>query len=306
MSLSILITGMNGFVGSFLYEHLSKREEFKIFGLVRKKIKHNDNIFTLKELQDNPSILKNNNIKYIINAAGKAHVRLEFLEKNKRNLYLDNVKFSRDLSILAKSANIKLMIHISTSKVYGENGVFNENSKINPEGDYSKSKVKCENEIINVLKNSKVNLSIIRPPMIYGKNFKGNFKVLLVAIKYKIPIITSKTEILRSFLSIENLLSFIEYNLFNHKKFEIFNVSDPQTLSINKLISIFSKLTKSTSINIQLSNSSLFYFKKIPILKKILNPLTSNFIIKTVNKNAISKVKLKSTKEMLKNYSFKN
>ena len=130
MSLSILITGINGYVGGFLFAHFSNKVEFNVFGLVRKKINNNDNIFTLQELRNNPTILENNNIKYIINTAGKAHVRFDFLNKIKKKLYLDNIKFSRDLAELAVSTNIKLMIHLSTSKVYGENGVLMKTLKL--------------------------------------------------------------------------------------------------------------------------------------------------------------------------------
>ena len=83
MSLSILITGINGFVGSFLFKNLSNRIDLNVFGLVRNKTTFSHNIFTLEELQSDPSIFKKNNIKYIINAAGKAQVRFEFFEKNK-------------------------------------------------------------------------------------------------------------------------------------------------------------------------------------------------------------------------------
>ena len=45
-----LITGINGFVGGFLFAHFSNKVEFNVFGLVRKKINDDDNIFTLQEL----------------------------------------------------------------------------------------------------------------------------------------------------------------------------------------------------------------------------------------------------------------
>ena len=306
MSLSILITGINGFVGSFLFKNLSNRIDLNIFGLVRNKTTFSHNIFTLEELQSDPSIFKKNNIKYIINAAGKAHVRFEFLEKNKRKLYLDNVKFSSDLSQLAKLNKIKLMIHFSTSKVYGEKGFFDENSQINPKDCYSKSKAESEKKIIKILQDTNVNLSIIRSPVIYGENPKGNFKLLLLATKYKIPILTSKSNVCRSFLSTENLLKFIEYNLLSYQKFQIFNLCDSKSLSIRELISIFSKINKSKTINIELSDFALYYLKKLPILKKILDPLTSNFIIETIHKNITSQIKLKTTKEVLNNINFKN
>ena len=94
------------------------------------------------------------------------------------------------------------------------------------------------------------------------------------------------------------MLKFIEYNLLNHKKLQIFNVSDSQTLSIDELISIFSKMNRSISKNIRLNKFILSFLKKIPILKNILNPLTSDFIIETIYDDTISKVKLKPTKEI--------
>ena len=74
---------------------------------------------------------------------------------------------------------------------------------------------------------------------------------------------------------------------------------------INKRINFyFSKINNSKIINIQLSDFVLYYLKKLPILKKILGPLTSSFIIETIHKKITSQIKLKTTKEVLNDFNF--
>ena len=226
MKMSILITGINGFVGNYLFKRFSKNKNFKVYGLVRTRVNKDKRIITLDEISKNSIFFKKNRIDCIINAAGKAHIRFSKLKKNRNKLYLDNVKFSYELSNIAKLHKINHFIHISSAKVYGETGVFNEKSKPNPKNLYAISKLEAEKKIIGVLKKTNVNISIIRPPVIYGKNPKGNFKLLTFALKFNFPLILSKKEYFRSFLSIENLFTFIEHNLKNYKQFQIFNVSD--------------------------------------------------------------------------------
>lgn len=296
MKMSILITGINGFVGNYLFKKFSKNKKFIVYGLVRKKFNNDERIITLDEISKNSIFLKKNRIDCIINAAGRAHIRLGNLKRNRDKLFVDNVKFSCELSNIAKLHNINHFIHISSAKVYGETGVFNEKSKPNPKNLYAVSKLEAEKKIINVLKKTNVNISIIRPPVIYGKNSKGNFKLLTFALKFNLPLILSKKEYFRSFLSIENLFTFIEHNLKNYKQLQIFNVSDAGVLSTSNLIRYFARTYKSKSIIFKLDIWLIKILKKIPLLNKILNPLTSSFIINSIN----IKVILKSTKQCLK------
>ena len=141
----------------------------------------------------------------------RAHIRFSNLKEIENKLYFDNVKFSYDLSKIAKQHKINHLIHISSTKVYGETGVFNEKSKPNPKNLYAISKLDAEKSIISVLKKTNVNISIIRPPVIYGKNHKGNFKLLTFALKLNLPLILSKKQYLEVF--IQNLYTFIEHNL---------------------------------------------------------------------------------------------
>lgn len=62
-------------------------------------------------------------------------------------------------------------------------------------------------------------LAIVRPPMIYGKNSKGNFK-MLVKLADKVPVFPNvKNE--RSMLYVENLAEFL-YLLIESQKSGVF------------------------------------------------------------------------------------
>ena len=86
MKMSILITGVNGFVGNYLFKKFSKNKKFKVYGLVRKKFDNDERIITLDEISKNSIFFKKNRIYCIINAAGKAHIRFGKLKQNRNKL----------------------------------------------------------------------------------------------------------------------------------------------------------------------------------------------------------------------------
>ena len=96
---------------------------------------------------------------------------------------------------------------------------------------------------------------IIRTPLIYGNNCKGNLRSLINLIKLNIPLPFISFKNKRSYLSINNLVELINICLYNQNaKNKIFNVCDNQDMSLSELVSRISK-----SIG---KNSKLFYFPK--------------------------------------------
>src|SRR5699024_11866831 len=61
---------------------------------------------------------------------------------------------------------------------YGlEEGVIDGRTPLHPKSNYGKSKLEAEN-LIQPLENKNFKVAIIRPPMIYGKDCKGNYQRL--------------------------------------------------------------------------------------------------------------------------------
>ena len=71
---------------------------------------------------------------------------------------------------------VKQFIFLSSISVYGlDTGVINEETPLNPRTHYGKSKLEAEQKL-QKLADKTFNITILRPPMVYGKNCKGNSK----------------------------------------------------------------------------------------------------------------------------------
>lgn len=189
----IIITGKNSFVGSSLKSFLSLwTNEYLI-----------DVIDTRNGEWLNKSFL---NYDIVFHVAGIVHIN-----ENKNNAHL-YYEINRDLTLTiakkAKREHVKLFIFISSMSVYGLNtGIITKDTVPIPQNAYGDSKLQAENEI-KKMESENFKICIIRPPMIYGKNCKGNFQDLVLLMKklFFFPNINNR----RSMIYIDNLSSFIK------------------------------------------------------------------------------------------------
>jgi UDP-glucose 4-epimerase len=111
----------------------------------------------------------------------------------------------------AKEAGVKQFIFMSSQIVYHESKsikteVLTCETKPNPNGFYGDSKLQAELELLQ-LNSDSFKVCILRPPMIYGPNSKGNFP-RLVRLARKTPIFPEWHN-KRSMLYIDNLAEFV-------------------------------------------------------------------------------------------------
>lgn len=133
------------------------------------------------------------------------------VHKNEKNVSLDSyLKVNKDLPIAvaekAKLSEVNQFIFISTVAVYGKTNYITDKTKLEPTTKYGLSKLQAENELVN-LRDSNFIVSIVRPPMIYGKGSPGNF-ARLRRLGLRLPIFP-KINNRRSMLFIDNLSEFL-------------------------------------------------------------------------------------------------
>src|SRR5699024_10749406 len=112
----------------------------------------------------------------VLHDAGIAHVSTE---ENKKRLYYE---VSRELTIeiarVAKQAGVKQVVILISITIYRDSKegkiVSDQYSKPKPRNFYGQSKLEAEKGIIPI-ENDDFKIAIIRPPMIYGKESKGNY-----------------------------------------------------------------------------------------------------------------------------------
>ena len=141
----------------------------------------------------------------VFHVAGIAHQKET--EEN-RHLYFE---VNRDLAVAmaqkAKDAGIPQFIFMSTMSVYGmESGVITPDTRPQPRNSYGLSKWEAE-EAMGALVCDTFRVAVLRPPMVYGKNCRGNFQTMkkLVEKSPVFPAVKNR----RSMVSIHNLCSFV-------------------------------------------------------------------------------------------------
>lgn len=161
----------------------------------------------------------------IFHVAGIAHIKET---KDNAHIYYEvNRDLVKDVVEKAKSDNVKQFVFLSSMSVYGlTKGRITEKTKLNPNTNYGKSKFEAEN-LIAPLQDEKFNVVILRPPMIYGKDCKGNYITLRkFALKLKFfPYVKNE----RSMLYVENLCEFVKLMIDNNERGVFFPQNDEYT-----------------------------------------------------------------------------
>ncbi len=141
----------------------------------------------------------------VFHVAGIAHQK-ETAENS--HLYFE---VNRDLAVAlaekAKSAGIPHFIFMSTMSVYGmESGVITPETQPAPQNSYGQSKLEAE-DAMRTMEDDTFHVAVLRPPMVYGKNCRGNFQTMKKLVE-KSPVFPAvKNQ--RSMISIDNLCSFV-------------------------------------------------------------------------------------------------
>ena len=261
----ILITGSNGYLGSSFIKQNKNKYEFEKFSLLNQKIED----------------INFDRIDIILHCAALVHQKVEHSYEKYHDI---NVEYPVKLAKLAKQNGVKQFVFISTIAVYGEEEEkLDENNICNPVTPYGRSKLETEKELLKFSDDSFI-VSIIRPPMVYGKNAPGNIDSLVKLVK-KSPIIPlGSIENRRSFISIQNLCYVINEVIIQQKS-GIFLASDDEPLSTSRLIELIAK-----------NLNKKIYLIKVPFfesLLKILKPLFHKRLYGSLEvDNSITKEKL--------------
>jgi nucleoside-diphosphate-sugar epimerase len=244
----ILVTGVNGFIGKNIYKDLIKLNYF-VRGAVR-------NLDTTLINGDTKYISVGNidvetkwsnaleGVDCVIHCAGKTHV---INKKDELDIYRTvNREGTKHLAEQAVKAGVKRLIFLSSVKVNGETTfgslILKHNDISQPEDAYGISKWEAEQALLEISKQTGLEVVIIRPPLVYGEGVKGNFLRLLDLVYKQIPLPFAKINNLRSFVGLDNLIDLI-ICCIDHPKAggKTFLVSDGEDLSTLDLIRKLSK-----------------------------------------------------------------
>ena len=244
--MKVLVTGSNGFIGKNLVSQLKNNKDISLTLSSRVSSRFSEgniNQFILTSIDsstDWKEILED--IDIVIHLAGIAHNNYSNFKSGVQDEYRKiNVEATLNLANQAIRANVKRFIYLSSIKVNGESTVknrpFTAEDVPNPQDLYAKLKLEAEISLKKITTNSKTELVIIRPVLVYGPGVKGNLLSLIKWIKFGIPLPLRSIENKRSFVSIRNLVNFINICLEHpYAANQVFLVSDNSSISTSRLI----------------------------------------------------------------------
>lgn len=164
--MAILVTGAGGFIGQSFLNHFSKQDIIPIFH--SKKFTGDKNIFHIdltnsKHINSLHKSLKNKKIDTVFHFAA-----ITPFNKNNKTDFSKDIKMTEHLMQICKLSKVKRLIFVNGWIVYDPRNKipYKEISKLNPNTDYGRSKLKVERYFKDNLKTTK--LINLRLSSVYG------------------------------------------------------------------------------------------------------------------------------------------
>ena len=237
----VLVTGSSGFIGKSVFQAFED-EGHDVYGLSR--YPNSNNVLDFNSYQHDLKSLFLLKFDLVVHLANIAHDNLS--QTRFSDLRDFNCNFSTKLAFEAERSGVKRFIFMSSVGVHGTSSVtpFKETDPLSPSSPYALLKLNVENMILSQSSNS-MDIVIIRPPLVYGRNAPGNFHNLCNLINKNIPIPVGSVRNLRSFIGVDNLSNFT-VTCSSHKNAgnEIFLVSDGYDVSTAEFVFLISKAMK--------------------------------------------------------------
>ncbi|MEN8173620.1 MAG: SDR family oxidoreductase, partial [Chloroflexota bacterium] len=248
VTMNVLVTGANGFVGTALCEYLEETGD-NIQRAIRRKI--GNTIKPSEQVVGNIDATTDwfaalHGVDAIVHLAARVHVMNDPISDPLGEFRKVNTEGTINLARQAAAAGVRRFVFLSTIKVNGEksgpgdekkSGGFCEADIPNPADDYAVSKWEAEQALSQISEETGMELVIVRTPLVYGSGVKANFVRLLKWIDKGVPLPLGCIDNRRSLVSLENLVAFLFKCIKEPDAAgETFMVADGEDVSTSELI----------------------------------------------------------------------
>ena len=197
----VLILGEGSYIGEAFKKYVPKHYVFNLIV---------DSVDTMNLAWENIDFSKYDVIYHV---AGIAHADVGHIDaETKEKYYQVNTDLAVNVAKKAKAEGVREFIFMSSMIIYGESAPYGKKKVIDkktipePANFYGDSKLQAD-VAVRELADCNFKVIVLRPPMIYGKDSKGNYPLLSQLAK-TLPIFpAAKNE--RSMLHIDNLCEFL-------------------------------------------------------------------------------------------------
>lgn len=249
-SKKILITGIDSYIGRSVEAWLNKSPDLYL-------------IDTIDMVSDTWKECDFSKYAVVFHVAGIAHADVGSVTEEQKQLYYKvNTDLAVEVAKRAKESGVKQFIFMSSMIVYSgcRDKIITATTRPKPLNFYGDSKWQAEQKI-RKLEDETFKVVVLRPPVIYGKNSKGNYS-LLAKMASKVPVFPDVKN-KRSMLYIENLCQFVKLMIDNEET-GVFFPQNSEYVSTSEMVQMIAAVKGHTIIMIPGISMLVKLMEKIP------------------------------------------
>lgn len=148
-------------------------------------------------------------VQVVVHLAARVHVMRDRVPDPLAAFRAVNVEGSMRLARQAAQRGVKRLVFLSSIKVNGEataaGHAFSEDDAARPLDNYGHSKWEAEQGLRSLAQATGMDVTIVRPPLVYGPGVRANFAALMRTIEAGWPLPLASVRNRRSLIGIDNL-----------------------------------------------------------------------------------------------------
>lgn len=282
--MSIMITGANGFIGRHVCELVT--DKVRVMRQQSEAPEANDIIIDGL----NASTCWEgafDGVDSIIHLAGAAHSELY----NDDDYVSINTKGTLNLAQQAEKSGVKRFVFVSSIGVNGQcskQGPFSVSSQPKPHNSYACSKLDAEIGLKKLEENTKMEIVIVRPTLVYGPLAPGNF-LRLKKLVGKLPILPfGLVQNRRNFIAVQNLADLLVTCAVHPKAAgHTFLASDGETVSMNEFCNAIASGLGKKIVQIPIPPSIMYFGGKLTGKSAIVEQLIGDLEVDSSNASKV-------------------
>lgn len=215
--MKVLVTGATGFVGIALVSRLVDTGQFSVKAAVRREsyeLHAKVEPIVTGDLTPNMDWQETLvGVDAVIHLAARVHVMTDTATDPLTEFRRVNVDGTMNLARQAAASGVRRFVLISSIKVNGESTplgqAFVAEDVPDPQDPYGISKHEAELGLRQLAAASRMEVVIIRPPLVYGPGVKANFQSMMRWLKRGVPLPLGAIHNKRSLVALDNLVDLI-------------------------------------------------------------------------------------------------
>lgn len=240
----ILVSGATGFIGAGVVKKLMSVSGVQVLAGGRSSERWLPNgvlYFHLGDLEAPLCCESLDGVSVLVHCAARVHVMIDKVADPLAEFRKINVGGTLGLARQAADAGVKRFIFISSIKVNGESTVLGKPYKAEdipaPVDPYGISKMEAEQGLMALAAETGMEVTIIRPVLVYGPGVKANFHSMMEWISKRVPLPLGCIHNKRSMVALDNLVDLVAVCVDHPAAAnQVFLVSDGEDLSTTALL----------------------------------------------------------------------